>query len=80
LIFESNHCQHHCIKKGGSNYVLGLKPEAKHLGPISIKAVTAKEFCRHAQRKGHRIFAVSIKDVERALAPKEEVDVESLLP
>jgi len=42
--------------------------------------VTAKEFYRHAQRKGHRIFAVSIKDVERALAPKEEVDVESLLP
>jgi Reverse transcriptase (RNA-dependent DNA polymerase)/RNase H-like domain found in reverse transcriptase len=48
--------------------------------PFKVYAIGAAPFCRLSRKHEHEIFAVSLRDIEKALEVKEETDPATKLP
>ena len=47
---------------------------------LDIRMVSAAPITCLAQRRNHELFVTSLRDIEKALAPREAVDVLAKLP
>lgn len=48
--------------------------------PLEIHMIGSAPFTRVAQKKNHEIFVISMKDIEKALNPKQPTDPSTVLP
>ncbi|TKA50332.1 hypothetical protein B0A49_13656, partial [Cryomyces minteri] len=95
LKFISEFCQSHCLPPGLSSLSvtgshdydskpsipeppLPMKLESKR--PLDICMIGAAPFVHLTKKYSETMFAVSLRDVEKALQPKEEVDPATKLP
>ena len=70
------------MKKGGKNsgpHEELVKKEFPEI-PFEIKIITAAPFFHVSKQKGVKLFSVSLKDVEKALRPKQHTDPATKLP
>lgn len=57
----------------------GTEPEPLD-AEVNIRCIGAAPFIRIAKKPDHEIFAVSIADIDKALAPKVYTDLATKLP
>ena len=93
ISYDSEHCRRHCLTKNGG-YPISFEAVKRALdnGPRIQKQMETPEessepipigaaaFNHLSKRKDCHIFAVSLRDIEKALKPKETVDPRSKLP
>ena len=77
LVFDFNHCHQRCMSaKIVVLCILRTILEHSDLEPsLNICMVNAALIIRLAHRRNHELFVTSIKDIEKALAPWEAVNV-----
>ena len=80
LVFDAPSCYKHCMTKKS---IVPCTPKEKVVRPESsmdIRMIGPAPIAHLARRPGHQVFVASMKDIEKALAPKKKVDVLSKLP
>lgn len=95
LTFASNHCRQSCsAPRNFPVQVTGLSsvPEkftpagicsaltTTSTRPLDICMIGAAPFTRLAKQRNVEVFAISIRDIEKALSPKPEVDPKTKVP
>ena len=48
--------------------------------PLKIRVIQATPFISLARKQDHKIFTVTIKDIKKALKPKQYIDPRPLIP
>ena len=82
LVFDPEHCASH-IPHGGLTVVPGLSDAELSRIPstgLSIKSVSAREFCKTAKLHQHHVYAARLEDINKALEEKPVPNLEKLLP
>jgi len=93
ITYGSEHCRRHCLAENGGHPITfetvkraldngpriqkQLATPQESPAPIPIGAIA---FNHLSKRKDCRVFAVSLRDIEKALKPKEIVDPRTKLP
>ena len=80
LVFDSDDCLKRCMTAKTTVPCVPKSAIERPKQDLDICLVGAAPIARLAQRKGHQLFMASMRDIEKALAPKKEVDVLSKLP
>ena len=94
--FNSNYCKKSCLSEKNSAIVPGIievpdtidyktatsctETVGTDTRPLNISMVGAAPFNLLSKRKNHEVFAVSLRDIDKALEVKPEVDPATILP
>lgn len=74
ISFNSGYCQAHCLPTRKKPCPEILAPNPKAATPLQICMVSAAAFTRSAKSKAAQLFAVTIEQIDRILATKENPD------
>ena len=80
LVFNAPSCFQQCMSKKTVVPCIPKEEVKRSESLMDIRMIGPAPLAHLARRPGHQVFVASMKDIEKALAPKEEIDVMSKLP